>query len=346
MPLPKLAPRLVRLARANEWWAYKFSPLLATAYATAWVTGASAWALLPRLLLLLLALTIGATYVSLINDWTDRTDDAASGKPNPQAGRSGTWLALAVGGCVLPGLGFGWYIWRLSPLAGGLYLGAWVVYSLYSLPPFRLKKRGLAGVLADAAGAHFFPQLLAAVLVGTWAGRPLPGGWLAAVGTWALACGVRNILAHQLGDAAHDARGGVPTFVLRHGVGFAEKLSRRGVFPVEVLAFGALLGLSRAGLPWALLGLYAGLEWFRHRVWSVRLTPTTQQPYQALLLNEYYEVFYPLAFLLLQSQHYPADSLLLAGHALLFGPHFWRTGRALTQAGAVVAHKAGARWAR
>ena len=346
MPLPNLAPRLVRLARANEWWGYKFSPLLATAYATAWVTGASLWVLLPKLLLLLLALTVGATYVSLINDWSDRADDAASGKANPQAGHSGTWLALALGACVLPGLGLGWYFWQLSPLGGGLYLGAWVVYSLYSLPPFRLKKRGLAGVLADAAGAHFFPQLLTAVLVGTWAGQPLPGGWLAAVGTWALACGVRNILAHQLGDAAHDAQGGVPTFVQRHGAGFAKKLSERVVFPAEVLAFGMLLGLSQAVLPWLLLGLYAGLEWFRQRVWSVRLTASEQQPYQALLLNEYYEVFYPLAFLVLQSQRYPADAGLLAGHALLFGLHFWRTGRALARAGAVVAHKAGARWAR
>jgi len=327
------------MARANEWWAFKFAPLLGTAYATAWVLGASSWALLPRLLLLLLALTVGATYVSLINDWTDRADDAASGQANRLAGKPGALVGALLAGCLGLGLAFGYYFWQLSPQCALLYLGAWVAYSLYSLPPARFKRRGLAGVLADAAGAHFFPQLLTAALVSAWAGRALPLGWLAAVGIWALACGLRNILGHQLGDAAADARSGVATFVQRRGVARARQVAVWLAFPAELLSLAALLALSHGLLPLALLLLYAGLEWFRYRVWSVPLAVAELGPGRRLLLNEYYEVFYPLAFLLLQCRLHPADGLVLGLHGLLFGPHIWHTGRALAQAVAVVAGK-------
>ncbi|GAA4363673.1 hypothetical protein GCM10023185_32610 [Hymenobacter saemangeumensis] len=328
------------MARAGEWWAYKFAPILATAYATATLAGRSIGPLLPRLLLLLLALTVGATYVSLINDWTDRADDAASGKANRLAGQPALRVVVALLLCLGAGLGFGVYFWRLSPLTAGLYLGAWLAYSLYSLPPFRLKKRSFWGLLADAAGAHFFPQLLTAAAVSSWAGMPLPGGWLAAIGCWALGCGIRNILWHQLGDADHDAQAGVTTFVTRRGRATGRRLAHGLAFPLELLGFAGVLGLSREWLPVLFLLLYAGLEWFRVRVWQVRLVVAEPQANHRIVLNEYYEVFYPLAFLLLQAGRYPGASLALGLHLLLFGRHSWRSARAIGQVLAVMWHKA------
>jgi 4-hydroxybenzoate polyprenyltransferase len=334
-----LVLRLAVVARAGEWWAYKFAPVLATAYATATLAEVPLWPLLPRVLGLLLAFTVGASYVSIINDWTDRADDAAAGKTNRLAYTSGRVVALLLGLCISVGLGFGWYFWQLQPLAGLLYLGAWVAYSLYSLPPFRFKKRGLAGVLADAAGAHVLPQLLTAVLLSQWAGRPAPSAWLLAVGGWALGCGVRNILCHQLGDAAHDAQAGVDTFVTRRGPAAARGLAHWLAFPLEILGFALLLVVSRQALPVLLLGLYAGLEWFRHRVWHMPLVIAEPQPNHRLLLNEYYEVFYPLAFLLIQVSRYPADGVVLALHLLLFGRHSWRSVRVLGQASLIIGQK-------
>jgi 4-hydroxybenzoate polyprenyltransferase len=334
-----LTHKLVLLARAGEWWAYKFAPILATAYATATLVGVSLWPLLPQVVALLLAFTVGASYVSIINDWTDRADDAAAGKPNRLAHTSGPVVALLLGLCLGAGLGFGWYFWQLQPLAGLLYLGAWVVYSLYSLPPFRLKERGLAGVLADAAGAHVFPQLLTAVLLSQWAGRPVPGLWLLAVGGWALGCGVRNILWHQLGDAAHDVRAGVVTFVTRQGRGAARWLAKWLAFPLEIAGFSLLLVMSSLVLPLGLLLLYMGLEWFRYRVWHTRLVIAEPQSNHRILLNEYYEVFYPLAFLLIQVSRYPADGAVLALHLLLFGRHSWRSAQALGRAGLIIGRK-------
>jgi hypothetical protein len=334
---PRLGTDLARTARASEWWGYKFAPILGTFYATACVAGVSCWALLPALAVLLLALTTGAVYVSVINDWTDRADDAAAGKANRMAGRPAWVLAAVLAGCAVLGLGFGVFFWRSGLISFLIYLGPWTVYSLYSLPPARLKARGLAGVLADATGAHFFPQLATVALVAHWGGRPLPLAWWLAVGTWGLACGVRNILWHQLGDAAADAHAGVSTLVQRWGRPKTERLGRWVVFPIEAGAFLTLLALSGQAFPWLLLALYAALEAFRWRVWSIR--PAALVPHRRIVLNEFYEVLYPLAFLLPQSRRFAADGLVLGLHLLLFGPHIWRSLREVGWAGLAVGRK-------
>ncbi|HEX7957960.1 MAG TPA: hypothetical protein VF508_13505, partial [Pyrinomonadaceae bacterium] len=163
---------LTRTVRAAEWWEFKFSPILATAYATAFLLNFSLASLWPALLLALAALVPGAAYVSVINDLTDIEDDLACGKPNRLVGRSRGFVAAVLACCVAPGVAFAFY-WRGDPLLLSLYLAAWVAFTLYSLPPARLKVRGMAGLLADACGAHLFPTLLVAVLVFRWGGAPL-----------------------------------------------------------------------------------------------------------------------------------------------------------------------------
>ncbi len=319
--------QVVGTVRAGEWWGYKLSPLLATAYATASLTGVALWPLLPRLLLLLLSLTVGAVYVSVVNDWTDRNDDLIAGKTNRLVGKSGTFVGLVLLTGVGAGLGFGVYFWFISPASSFLYLGAWLAYSLYSLPPVRLKTRGLAGVLADAAGAHVFPQLLMVSLVSHWAGKAVPAGWWIGVGVWASACGIRNIFWHQLSDAAADYQAGVDTFVRRRGERLTRWLGRWVAFPLEVVAFVTLLGLLGQVMPLIFLLLYGGLEACRWRIW--RAVPYILEPNQRIVLNEYYALFYPLSLLLLQTIRYPSDGLVLVLHGLLFGQHgrpVWRDG--------------------
>lgn len=312
---------ILATTRAGEWWVHKFSPLLATFYATVGLLGGPLLPLLGRLLVLILALLVGAIYVSIINDWTDLAADAAGGKTNRLAGRSGLFIGAALGGCLLAGSAFGVYFWHLSHLSAWLYLAAWVVYTLYSLPPVRLKNRGLSGVLADASGAHLLPQLLVVAAVEAWLGRAVPGAWWVAVGAWALACGIRNIVWHQLGDATADARASVDTLVLRWGVGRTQWLGQAVVFPVEVVAFGMLLGLGQPGWALGLLGLYGGLEWCRWRIWGYR--PVVLAPDSRVVLTDYYLFLYPLAFLLPQCLRYPTDGLVLVLHGALFGPAAW-----------------------
>ena len=329
---------LLQMARASEWWAYKFAPIFATAYATAAFAGVPLWPLLPRLLLLLLALTVGAIYVSLLNDWTDLADDAAAGKANRLARQPGRAVWAVLAGCAGAGLAFGWHFWKINPWAAGFYLGAWVAYSLYSLPPLRLKVRGSWGLLADTAGAHLFPQLLTAVLVSQWAGAAPSGQWLVAVGAWALGCGLRNILWHQLGDAVNDAQAGVHTFVVRWGERAGRRLAVAALL-LETAGLGLLLYLGQQQLAYLALALYGCLTYLRARVWQQPVVIAQPRPGQHILLNEYYEVYYPLALLLGQVWRYPTDAWVLGLHGLLFGLHSWQRLRLWGTALAVVRNK-------
>ncbi len=334
----RVAYTLWQMARASEWWAYKFAPILATVYATAGFARVPLWPLLTRLLLLVLALTVGATYVSVLNDWTDRADDAAAGKANRLAGQPRRVVLAVLAGCASAGLAFGGYFWQVTPWAGVFYLGAWVAYSLYSLPPLRLKVRGGWGLLADTAGAHLFPQLLTVAVVSQWAGVAMSGRWLVAVGAWALGCGLRNILWHQLGDAANDAQAGVGTFVVRWGERAGRRLAA-GALGLEILGLGLLLYLGRQPLAYAALALYGGLTCLRARVWQQPVVVAQPQPGQHILLNEYYEVYYPVALLLGQVGRYPGDGWVLLLHGALFGLHSWRRLRVWGAASAVVGGK-------
>jgi 4-hydroxybenzoate polyprenyltransferase len=334
----ELSGRLASIARVQDWWSCKFSPVLATFYASACLIKSPVWPLLPRLLVLVLALVVGATYVSVINDWTDRDDDLAGGKINQLAAAPAVFPLLILTACLGIGLGMGIYFWQYSHVSSLLYLGAWVAFSCYSWPPIRLKKRGLPGVLADALGSHFFPQLLTVTLVSAWTGRALPPLWYGAVGAWALACGLRNILLHQLSDVEADEAAGTNTWVRMQGPRFIQRLGQLVIFPVEVVAFGLLLLLSRQLWPVVLLLVYGALEAFKWRIWGSR--PTILAPHSRMLLTEYYEVFYPLGFVLALGLQHPIDGLLLGLHLLLFGVRCWQTVRQLGWAGALIIRKA------
>ncbi|MET4107519.1 UbiA family prenyltransferase [Hymenobacter sp. UYP22] len=313
---------LLEIARLQDWWNCKFSPVLATFYASAYLIGIPVWPLLPKLLVLLLSLTVGATYVSIINDWADQSDDAAGGKYNRVANKPAWATALAVGLCLTFGLASGIYFWQTNHLSGWLYLGSWVAFSAYSFPPLRLKKRGLAGVLADASGSHLFPQLLTVSLVAAWAGQQLPAFWYGALGTWALTCGLRNILLHQLSDAEADAQADVDTWVLRRGPQRAQWFGQAVLFPIELAAFCSLLAMSQQLWSLVLLLVYAALEGLRWRLWGS--PPRILQPQTRILLGEYYEVFYPLAFLIALSSRHHTDGIVLLVHLVLFGTVFWQ----------------------
>src|SRR5437016_5425290 len=140
--------------RADAWWEHKLALMLGTGYATAALLHAPLVRLWPTLMLALVALAAAAAFVSLLNDLTDVRDDRAAGKPNRLEGRSPAFATAGLVGCLAVGLAVGALAWRGDALTLALYGGAWLAFSLYSIPPARLKGRGVAGVLADASGAH------------------------------------------------------------------------------------------------------------------------------------------------------------------------------------------------
>ena len=305
--------------RAGEWWEYKLAPILAAFYATALTLQVPVSSLWASALTLLLALIPGAAYVSVINDLTDRDEDLAAGKPNRLAGRSRTYAATLVAITAGAGVVF-WILWRHDALLLGVYLAAWLAFSLYSLPPFRFKARGILGVLCDASGAHLFPTLVAVILPFREADRPVSGAWLAAVGTWAFANGVRGILWHQLTDRDNDRVAGVRTFAQLHPPHVAARLGTYVVFPLELAGLAAMLWQMRsvwtAGFLIAYL-LFAALRTYRFALNPVIVAP---KPRFLIVLHEYYDLFLPVA-ILIQSH----DWIVLAVHVVLFPNRLRRT---------------------
>ncbi|HEY5721462.1 MAG TPA: UbiA family prenyltransferase [Allosphingosinicella sp.] len=316
-PAPRTLSRLGAIVRAGEWWEYKLVPILGLFYATAILIGAPVASLWPAALTLLLALAPGAAWVSLINDIADRSEDAAAGKPNRMAGRPTGFMAAAAGLPLLAGLAFAW-LWRGDGLLLGCYLAAWASFALYSIPPFRLKTRGLAGLLADAAGSNLFPGLVAILLAFRAAGVSPDPYWLCAAGAWALAYGIRGILWHQLLDLDNDRAAGVRTFAQRHPDGRAAALGKYLVFPAELAALAILLVMLREPAAAAALALHAWLTWLRLDRFRMQASAVEPGPRHMILLQEYYDLFLPLALLIASAVQFPIDLLAIAAHLLLF----------------------------
>lgn len=309
--------RLIHLLRAGEWWEYKLVPIFAVFYATATLVRVPVASLWMAALTVLAALVPGAAYVSIINDITDRADDLAAGKTNHMAGRSRAFMAAAVAIPVTLGLLL-CYLWRHDTLLLTVYLCAWLAFSLYSLPPFRFKIRGILGVLCDASGAHLFPTLVAVILAFRGAGRAVDTIWLIAVAAWALSYGVRGILWHQLTDREHDVEARVRTFAGRHPPHVAARLGTYAAFPLECAALAVMLWRLRDAWPVVALLLYALFTARRLRRWEMNAIVVEPRPRYLIVLAEYYHVFLPLSLLLGSASRAPIDLATLALHVLLF----------------------------
>jgi 1,4-dihydroxy-2-naphthoate octaprenyltransferase len=303
--------------RSGEWWDYKLVPILSGFYATMLLLGEPLAGRWQSLLLLLLSLLPGAAYVSIVNDLTDLRDDAAAGKANRMAGRSRAFRAAALLATLAGGALFFW-LWRGQVLLLCLYGAAWIAFTLYSVPPFRLKARGLAGLVADASGAHLFPTLLAAALPFAAAGAAPDWSWLAAIGAWSLAYGLRGNLWHQLLDRDRDRAAGVGTFAALHPRSTAIRLGAGFIFPAEVAALAWIFWRLQNPLPPLAFAFHLLLAARRVQLWHMRVVVTEPKGDYFILLHEYYDVLLPLALLGASALRHPADLVVLAIHLLLF----------------------------
>jgi len=263
------------------------------------------------------AVVPGAGYVSVINDLTDLNEDLISGKRNRVIGRSRTFIIVVLTACLLPGILVSIY-WRNDPLLLGLYLAAWLAFSLYSIPPVRLKGRGLAGLLADACGAHLFPTLVAITLVYRRQGNEIDPVWFTSVAIWSLGFGLRGNLWHQLTDLQHDEIAGLGTFARRHNLARLHWLGHFVIFPLELAAFALIIAQTGSYVAILFLWVYALLELSRRARWKMNLVIVAPKDRFSILMFEYYEVFFPLGILLSSALRHRADFIVVVVHLCLF----------------------------
>ena len=307
---------LISLIRADEWWEYKLVPILSTFYATALVLHVAVSSLWAGALLLLLAVVAAAVYASVINDVTDRADDVAAGKRNRVAGRSRSLIAALIAVTVGAGFLFAW-LWRDDARLLLCYLATWLAFSLYSLPPFRFKGRGAAGVLCDAAGEQLFPTLVAVFLACRGAQRTASGAWVASVAIWALAYGLRGIVWHQLTDVDNDRATGVRTFARRHPLA-APLIGTFVAFPLELGALAAMLWQIGGAWPPAFLVFYVLYAVRSARRWQTAPVIVVPKPRFFIVLHQFYSDLFPVALLITASVRDRWDLVVLAAHLLLF----------------------------
>lgn len=313
---------LITLIRANEWWSYKLASVLGTAYATAVILELPLISLWNTLLFLLIALVIGAAYANIINNLSDREVDQICDKANSLVGKSNWFVAMMLAILNLSGLVIAELLVS-TPLALGLYIGNWFLFAAYSLPPLRLKERGIWGALANATADTCVPHLLAVLLVAYNGSQVLVPAWIPLIAIWSLAAGLRGILWHQICDFENDQRASINTFAVSTSIETLEKFGRRFVFPIELISFLGILALCHSVLPWILLSLHLTTEWLRHYFWQLNIEFVGSASSDRLALCEYYEVFYPLGFLCLAVLHRPDAFIILMIHLLLYHHRLW-----------------------
>jgi 1,4-dihydroxy-2-naphthoate octaprenyltransferase len=304
--------------RSNEWWEYKLLPILLIAYITAAQTGESILSLSPWILFLFLSLVVGASYVSLINDITDIKEDVAAGKKNRMVNiaPSKRWLLPAAS--VLAGFVFGYfYSFHLPSLI--LYTLSWIAFTLYSMPPVRLKKRGIWGVLADASGSQLFPSLLMVTFISFKAGQSINTTWMLLVGVWSFALGLRGILWHQYHDLKNDQQVGLRTLAtyLNSASG---KWVTIVVFGLELISLAGILAYFNNPLAFICLGFYAVYVLGLTRILQAKpiaVKPPENRAYH-ILMSDYYQVLLPIAVLISASLIYPMTWIILVIHIILF----------------------------
>src|SRR5258706_35279 len=250
-----------------------------------------------------------AAFGYCVNDVADRGCDLRAGKFNRAANVSSlSWslfLVLTAGGSVALSL-----FWGGDLAAPAFVLGGLVLAVAYSLPPLRLKERGVLGLAAGAASQWVLPVL--AISAAQARGWSRPAAWCIAL--LGLAIGVRWMAIHQLQDMIADRRAGVRTYASRGGPVWPVLL---GAFSAEVvLLAGALVLTWPRSLPAAVaLAFWIGQQ--------ILLRPGGEpmreklQGYDHAPLAEYYFLLLPAALALSRARSTPAFLFVAAGFVVL-----------------------------
>jgi len=315
------------LLRIESWWLPKVSPALGIGYCAALFFRVPGWAALRSIATIaFVALCVGG-YGYILNDVMDLDIDRTAGKPNRMAayssGQQVLFCALAVG------LGFAAALVGLASRTTLLVLGLeYLILTVYSAPPLRLKVRGVLGLLCDASGAHVVSSLYVISTVadrrtaGTSAGGANVAVFVALVCAWELCLGLIGILVHQVEDRDNDLRAGIRTFATKTPFS-AMRIPMSLIYLGELLTFASfcialrhlapLIGIS-AGLYCVLLGIKVRKEWPHYR----NIDSETILMEWWRLSHTYFESYFPLAAVLQLVWIYPTFLAFAVLHLTVF----------------------------
>ncbi len=210
-------PSVRVLGRVDNWWYSKVAPAIAISYCAALLYQVSAWETARSILLVAFVGLCAGSYGHIINDVYDIEVDRNAGKRNHMA-RFKPWQRFAF--CTLTfGLGFAPALFvSYSATSLLLLLVEFLLPTIYSIPPIRLKGRGALGLVCDSFGAHMVPCLYVISVLAHVAGNPAlvhsprSTAFVGFTTAWALTLGLIGILIHEFEDRDNDIRSGIRTF--------------------------------------------------------------------------------------------------------------------------------------
>ena len=318
IPIGKIAGRI----RLTEPWRYKAPFLISVVYFFLYSAGIRFSDAVLAVACALCTIAGIASIGYLANDLCDRDSDRAAGKPNVTflLGRSQVLILFVIAGAAaqLP-----WMIFvPIDPIWVSLLAAEYVLFAAYVARPIRLKERGFLGPIADALYAHANPALLAGYIMNrlTGARYPHPIGLLSALFAWQFFLGLRNILEHQISDAASDRLGGTSTYVTQSGEAAAVRLLRTFVVPLEFAGFAAYLTIVSRTLPAVAVAflLHLIVTALIIRCYSSRFTAGSLHERLALFIDDFTLGWMPLITVASLASVDWRNSGLLLVHVLVF----------------------------
>jgi len=201
--------------------------------------------------------TIMTGYGYLINDLADVELDMRHGKPNVFLRMSKIKAVLIVLGFLVIGS-----LFALPFLNRPGFLLIWLLWILaatfYSMPPLRLKVRGLIGLMATIAAQQILPTALIFAAFGELV------SWAALVFVlYSTARGVSSDVGHQMRDWSQDASTDTGTFAVHHGYNTI-KTTYAISLEFERMAFGGVMIVLLLNLPRVIIPL---LNWQVSPAW-------------------------------------------------------------------------------
>lgn len=282
-------------------------------------------AFLAKLIIFTIA-TIGiASFGYVINDLTDVQQDLRSGHYNimERHARLGRCLILVF--VVLLGT-LPWIWLPRSPLILTLLALEYGLFLAYSVPPIRLKSRGLWGPIADSIYAYVLPGTIAALVASDGESGPAFVAYIIVFVVWCFLFGLVGILKHQLFDHSRDRLDNIRTFVVIRGWDAAFDATVK-LANTTLLAYLLLMTVQGHANLFIFLGFCVHLSWQffnwnRHAIVTTRLTDSVSRPEHFHLLydqivGDFCWYWQPLLILILLSLRSSDYLILLMVHLLV-----------------------------
>jgi len=204
--------KLVSFIRWPEWYDSKIPPIVGWVYYALYRLQFPCKEGISTLFAVTLFTVLYLVYGYVLNDYSDIEVDRKAGKrkhiANLQRGKARA-IIIVIGLVGILSLFVHYSKYALLMID---VIGAYILATLYSLPPVRLKERGIWGILAASVAQRIFPLLIGMCVLGLYDFASFL--WLMTN----FLIGLRYIFIHQYIDRENDLHSGVRTFATQHSV--------------------------------------------------------------------------------------------------------------------------------